>query len=78
MFTVRHEEPNGYESLHEAKEIWRGPHPDQSIDPNRPVCVDVGQAHPLMFCTGRVFVMNAAGKTVATYVFDWPPMAQPV
>lgn len=74
MLTVRHEEPNGHESVNEAIRVWRDPHPPQCCEPQHPLYAEVpGDAHPLAFTTGRVFVMNTAGKTVATYVFDWPP-----
>jgi hypothetical protein len=71
MFTLKHVESDGHEALHEATRVWREPHAPGCVEPNRTLWADVTEGqHPLAFCTGSVYVMNAAGKTVATYHFE--------
>lgn len=78
MFTLLHKENNGHEALYEAKAVWRDPMPKKESalgpDPNRFVYADVDGHDPLAFGTGTLYVMNAMGKTVATYhLHEEPP-----
>lgn len=70
MFTIKHIEKDGHESLHEAKTLWRDPvsnDPQAPRPEDRPVYADAGEDHPLQFASGSLYAMNAAGRTVATY-----------
>lgn len=77
MFTVRHVESNGHESIRQAKVIWREP-----AEPGNPLMTGMHDAffdsqlselrdgaEPIRYDSGTVYVMNDAGKTVATYNF---------
>jgi hypothetical protein len=67
MLTVRHIEPNGYEFIRETTGVWRDP-----ADPDQVFAAADEGAEPVRFATGKLYVMNEAGKTVATYHLPWP------
>ncbi len=59
MLTVKHVERDGHESVFEASDIHRTPEGQLAF----------GQGERTV-TTGKVYVMNEAGKTVAVYDFD--------
>jgi len=59
MFTVKHVERNGDEQLFEATDVHR----------NAEGRIAFGQVEK-QITTGRVYIMNDSGQTVAIYDFD--------
>jgi hypothetical protein len=69
VFTVRHIDANGHESIREAKSITSNPGGGERIV----TCRDAGGIGE-SFTDGILYVMNEAGKTVAKYDLG-PPLA---
>jgi hypothetical protein len=68
MLTIKHVECDGYESVRQATHVERCP---WNADNGGVFAYGVpGEAEPLRFATGKVYVMGDGGKTVATYSLD--------
>lgn len=71
MFSVRHVRKDGTESLHEAVLVEKEPAVTAGPEPHD---VRVYLVKPdksgVYISSGKVFVMNDAGSTVASYDFD--------
>lgn len=76
MLTIRHIEPNGYETIYSCHSLWREPSPNQ-VKTEHPhyhqgaMVADIGDDQR-RFSSGQLFVMNENGKTVAKYEWDLP------
>ena len=77
MFTIKHVEKNGHESIRQAKMVCRDSI-DASLTPldgqpfQQNVYAEV-DGEPLCYGSGDIFVMNDSGKTVAVYHLGYPP-----
>jgi hypothetical protein len=68
MLTIKHVACDGYESVHQASHVCYRP---WNLDDSGLMAFGVpGEAEPLRFATGKVYVMGDGGKTVATYSLD--------
>jgi hypothetical protein len=71
MLTIKHVECDGYESVRQASHVERYP---LNADAPGVIAYGVpGEAEPLRFASGTVYVMGDGGKTVATYSLGGNP-----
>ena len=71
MYSIRHVEKNGYESISPARSVSLDPASKENR--NRPALLaydEKGECHDAGFGDGIVYVMNENGKTIGVYNLD--------
>lgn len=69
MMSIRHVESNGYESIRETQCVWTQPD-NQIKGGERLVFCQTDTGEPERYSTGKLYVMNSYGRTIATYYLD--------
>lgn len=70
MMSVRHVELDGHESIRETQCVWREPVNPIKGGERLVFCQSDNTDEPLRYASGRLYVMNSYGRTIATYYLD--------